>query len=62
MMEIARALRPEGVAAITAPLAGHAYRYPLDCWRYYPHGFPALAAYAGLSLVEQHTDRGYPGR
>jgi SAM-dependent methyltransferase len=59
MMEIARVLRPGGLAAITAPSAGHAHRFPLDCWRFYPDGFPALAAFAGLGLIEQHTDQGY---
>ena len=59
MMEIARVLRAGGLAAITAPSAGHVHRYPLDCWRYYPDGFPALAAYAGLRVVEQHVDTSF---
>jgi SAM-dependent methyltransferase len=59
MMEIARVLRPGGLAALTAPSSGHAHRYPLDCWRFYPDGFPALAAYAGMTLLEQHIDDGY---
>lgn len=59
MIEIARVLRPGGLAAITAPSAGPVHRFPLDCWRYYPDGFPALAAYAGLVVEEQHFDTGY---
>jgi SAM-dependent methyltransferase len=59
MMEIARVLRAGGLAAITAPSSGHVHRFPLDCWRYYPDGFPALAQFAGLTLVEQHVDRGF---
>ena len=59
IMEIARVLKPAGLAAITAPSAGHVHRYPTDCWRYYPDGFPALAKYAGLSLIENDVDFGY---
>ena len=59
MMEIARVLRPGGLAAITAPSAGYVHRFPLDSWRFYPGGLHALAAFAGLLLVEQHTDQGY---
>jgi SAM-dependent methyltransferase len=59
MMEIARVLKPRGLAAITAPSSGHAHRYPTDCWRYYPDGFPALAKYAGLSVIENDVDFGY---
>jgi SAM-dependent methyltransferase len=59
IMEIARVLKPAGLAAITAPSAGHVHRYPTDCWRYYPDGFPALAKYAGLSLIENDVDTGY---
>ena len=56
MSEIARVLKPNGLAAITAPSGGHVHRYPTDCWRYYPDGFPALAKYAGLSVVENDVD------
>ena len=57
--EIARVMRPDGIAAITAPSAGPVHRFPKDCWRFYPDGMPALAAYAGLRVVEQHWDDGY---
>ena len=57
--EIARVLRPNGIAAITAPSAGPVHRFPRDCWRYYPDGLPALAAYARPRVVEHHWDDGY---
>ena len=57
--EIARVMRGNGIAAITAPSAGPVHRFPKDCWRYYPDGMPALAAYAGLRVVEHHWDDGY---
>lgn len=59
MQEIARVLRGGGLACITAPSSGPVHRYPLDCWRYYPDGLPALARYAGLQVVETHWDEGY---
>ncbi|MFI6873188.1 methyltransferase domain-containing protein [Streptomyces sp. NPDC050400] len=55
MLEIARVLRPGGTALITAPSRGHVHDAQ-DCWRYYPDGMRALAAYTGLELVETHTD------
>lgn len=56
MAEIARVLRGNGLAAIIAPSAGPVHRFPRDCWRFYPDGLPALAAHAGLAVVEQHWD------
>jgi SAM-dependent methyltransferase len=57
--EIARVMRRNGIAAITAPSAGPVHRFPRDCWRFYPDGMPALAAYAGLRVVEHHWDDGF---
>ncbi len=59
IMEISRVLKPAGLCAITAPSSGHVHRYPTDCWRYYPDGFPALAKFAGLSLIENDVDFSY---
>ncbi|WP_189320926.1 class I SAM-dependent methyltransferase [Streptomyces flaveus] len=55
MMEIARVLKPRGMAFITAPSRGHVHDAQ-DCWRYYPDGFRAMAAYSGLELREAYTD------
>ncbi|WP_037568716.1 methyltransferase domain-containing protein [Phaeacidiphilus oryzae] len=55
MLEIARVLKPGGTAFVTAPSRGHAHDVQ-DCWRYYPDGMRALAAYTGLELREVHTD------
>ena len=55
MLEIARVLRPGGYALITAPSRGHQHS-TYDCWRYYPDGYRAMAAYSGLTLREAHTD------
>jgi SAM-dependent methyltransferase len=54
-LEIARVLKPHGLAFLTAPSRGHLHsRY--DCWRYYPDGLRSLAAWSGLQTVEAHTD------
>jgi SAM-dependent methyltransferase len=53
--EIARVLRPRGLTLLIAPSAGHVHRYPEDCFRYFPDGLSALAAAAGLQVVEAHV-------
>lgn len=54
--EIARVLKPGGVAAIVAPSSGPEHRYPLDCWRYYRDGLVALCAYIDFELLDAFTD------
>jgi SAM-dependent methyltransferase len=53
--EIARVLRPLGLALLIAPSTGPVHRYPEDSFRYYPDGLSALAAAAGLRVVEAHV-------
>lgn len=55
MMEVARVLRPGGICCIIAPSSGYEHRYPVDCWRFYPDGFRAMANYAKLTPVETYT-------
>jgi len=55
MIEIARVLRPGGHAFVTAPSRGHVHGGQ-DCWRFYPDGMRALAAWSGLELRETSTD------
>ncbi len=62
MTEIARILKPGGLCCIIAPSGGLEHRYPVDCWRFYPDGFRALAEYAGLetlNVATQWEPRGY---
>jgi SAM-dependent methyltransferase len=56
IFEIARVLRPGGVAALIAPSAGPEHRYPLDCWRFYTDGFRALSDYIGFEVLDCYTD------
>jgi SAM-dependent methyltransferase len=55
ILEIARVLKPNGYAFITAPSRGHVHS-DFDCWRYYPDGLRALATWSRLEPVEAHTD------
>lgn len=56
MREIARALKPGGLCCILAPSAAPEHRHPVDCWRFYPDGFVALARHGGLEVLEVSTD------
>lgn len=55
MLEVFRVLRPGGLCCIIAPSGGHEHRYPVDCWRFYPDGFAALARFARMEIVEIST-------
>jgi SAM-dependent methyltransferase len=52
ILEIGRVLRPGGVAFIVAPGSGPLHRYPVDCWRFYDDGMPALAKWADLDVLD----------
>ncbi len=55
MLEIARVLKTGGLCCIIAPSSGYVHRYPVDCWRFYPDGFSALARFACLEPKEIYT-------
>ena len=52
ILEIGRVLKPNGLAFIVAPGAGPLHRYPVDCWRFYDDGLPALARWGELTVLE----------
>lgn len=54
-LEIARLLKPGGLFLMTVPSRGHTHT-SVDCWRYYPDGVRAMAAFAGLTVVRATTD------
>lgn len=63
-LEISRVLRPGGLACLIAPSSGPEHRYPVDCWRFYPDGMRAIAAFARLECLEVYTNwdnNGDPG-
>lgn len=55
-LEMCRIAKPHGLLFLLAPSRGPEHRYPVDCWRFYPDGFRALAKWAGVSLLEVSTD------
>ena len=61
MLEIARVLKPEGLCCLIAPSGGPEHRYPVDCWRFYPDGFAALARFASLEVSEVYSQNGTTG-
>lgn len=54
--EIARCLKPGGLVLLIAPSRGPEHRYPVDCWRFYPDGYRALARMGGFEVIEVSTD------
>jgi len=55
LLEISRVLKRGGFFFLTVPSRGHVHTQ-VDCWRYYPDGIKAMAAFARLELLEAHTD------
>lgn len=55
-LEVVRALKPGGIAFLIAPSRGPEHRYPVDCWRFYPDAYRALARWSATDLIEASTD------
>jgi SAM-dependent methyltransferase len=55
LLEIARVMRPQAYLFMTVPSRGHVHT-DQDCWRVYPDGLRAMAAWSRLNLVEAFTD------
>lgn len=60
--EMMRVLKPDGYLFLIAPSAGPIHRYPVDCYRFYPDAYGALARYAGCHLLECWLDERGPWR
>ena len=56
MRELARILRSGGLMFMIVPMKGGVHRHPVDCWRFYPDSWTALARWANLELLETHID------
>jgi SAM-dependent methyltransferase len=55
--EIIRVVKKGGLIYLNAPSSGHVHRYPVDCWRFYPDAWQALADdNEGVTLLEQYMD------
>ncbi len=59
--EMNRILKTNGLICIVAPSRGPEHKYPVDCWRYYPDGFRALAKWVNLEVLEAKTSWGKSG-
>ena len=60
--EIARVLKPDALLFMIAPSAGPIHRYPVDCYRFYPDAYQALAEWSGLRVVDCWMDERGPWR
>ena len=55
-LEMVRVLKHGGKIFLIAPSRGPEHRYPVDCWRFYPDGFRALARFGRVDLIQVSTD------
>ncbi len=55
-LEMVRLVKPGGYIFLIAPMSGKVHRYPVDCWRFYPDAYAALAKWGKVSLIEAWTD------
>lgn len=60
--EMMRVLKPDGYLFLIAPSAGPVHRSPVDCYRFYPDAYRALAKYANCRLVDVWLDERGPWR
>lgn len=57
--EMVRVLKPDGLLFLIAPSSGPVHRFPVDCYRFYPDAYHALARYSNCDVLEViHDDRG----
>ncbi len=53
--QVERKLVENGIACFIVPSRGEEHRYPVDCWRFYPDAFHALAKWANLRVLNVYT-------
>lgn len=58
--EMVRLMSKEGYLFLIAPSAGPIHRYPVDCYRFFPDAFAALAKYSGCHLQDVWRDERGP--
>ncbi len=58
--EMVRVLHPDGFIFLIAPSAGPIHRYPVDCYRFYPDAYQALAKYTNCYLEAVWQDERGP--
>lgn len=60
--EMMRIVKPTGHLILIAPSAGPIHRYPVDCYRFYPDAYYALAKYANCKALDVWLDERGPWR
>lgn len=60
--EMIRVLKPDGYLFLIAPSAGPIHSYPVDCYRFYPDAYRALARHVGCHLLDVWMDERGPWR
>ena len=58
--EMVRVMKDDGFVFLIAPSSGPVHRYPVDCYRFYPDSYAALAKYAGCHLEAWWLDERGP--
>ena len=58
--EMVRILKPDGFLFLIAPSSGPIHRYPVDCYRFYPDAYAALARLADCQLAALWRDERGP--
>ena len=58
--EMVRVCSADGVIIVIAPSTGAVHRYPVDCFRFLPDSYQALADEFGVLLVDQRIDHRGP--
>jgi SAM-dependent methyltransferase len=58
--EMMRVCATDGVAVVIAPSAGPIHRFPVDCYRFLPDAYQALADEVGVHLVDWWRDERGP--
>lgn len=58
--EMVRITKRNGLIILIAPSSGPIHRYPVDCYRFYPDAYQALAKYTSCYLLDVHHDNRGP--
>ncbi|MFB1487467.1 MULTISPECIES: methyltransferase domain-containing protein [unclassified Thiocapsa] len=58
--EMVRLMKPDGFLFLIAPSSGPIHRYPVDCYRFFPDAFAALARHADCRLEALWRDERGP--
>ncbi len=58
--EMVRVLSDDGVLVVIAPSGGPEHRFPVDCYRFYPDAFRALAKLSGCHVLDLWRDERGP--